>query len=147
MLITTDISTLNSMAEPRNPQSFCIKGEINKQQIQVLIDGGSTNNFINPKLAKHLQLSATTISPFHVYIGNGDSLACNSCCHNVPLSLPGTRFDVNFYALHIQGPDLVLGVQWLQGLGSETHNYADLTMEFNWNGQNIALQGNQSLTP
>nr|GMD06310.1 Transposon Ty3-G Gag-Pol polyprotein [Ipomoea batatas] len=36
-------------------------------------------------------------------------------------------------------------VQWLQSLGKVTHDYANLTMEFNWKGKNIALTGIKSL--
>lgn len=40
-----------------------------------------------------------------------------------------------------------MGVQWLQQLETVAHDYANPSMEFNWLGKKIKLQGDQSLTP
>lgn len=100
-VITGDVSTLNSMAGPGNPRSLRLKGVIKNIHAQVLVDGGSTHNFIKPTLAEQLQLIATPIVPFRVYIGNGDSLSCTSCCRQVQLTLQGTNFTVDLYVLNI----------------------------------------------
>nr|GMD31046.1 Transposon Ty3-G Gag-Pol polyprotein [Ipomoea batatas] len=59
----------------------------------------------------------------------------------------GTDFTIDLYVLPIQGPDVVLGVQWLQDLGKVAHDYASLTMEFTWKGRTITLFGIQTLSP
>nr|GMD14187.1 Transposon Ty3-G Gag-Pol polyprotein [Ipomoea batatas] len=146
-LLTRDVSSLNSLLGSGTPRSLRLMGYIGKGQVHVLIDGGSTHNFIQPTVAENLALPLTVVKPFRVYIGNGDSLPCNMLCKSTPLKLQDHEFAVNFFVLPIQGPDVVLGVQWLQELGKITHDYSKLTMEFSWQGQNIFLQGDQPMLP
>ena len=63
------------------------------------------------------------------------------------MTLQGHQFLVDLYILPIQGPEIVLGVQWLQQLGKVTHDYAKLSMEFKWNGKVISLTGDQMEHP
>lgn len=49
-------------------------------------------------------------------------------CHNVPLNLQGSVFQVDLFVLQNEGPDIVLSIQWLELLGSVTHDYKALTM-------------------
>nr|GLL29698.1 uncharacterized protein LOC109154292 [Ipomoea trifida] len=144
MLITADISTLNSLSGMNTPRSLRLWGDIQGQRIQILVDGGSTHNFIQPSVAEKLHLPTTIIEKFNVYIGNGDSLHCRVRCPQVPIQMQGTIFPIDLFVLPIQGPDVVLGVQWLQQLGKITHDYAQLSMEFLWNGQPICLKGDHA---
>lgn len=52
--ILGDISSLNTLAGQSNPRSLCLYGEVGNHKFQVLIDSGSTHNFIRPSLAKKL---------------------------------------------------------------------------------------------
>ncbi|GKA30288.1 ty3-gypsy retrotransposon protein [Tanacetum coccineum] len=45
----------------------------------------------------------------------------------------------------MQGPDMVLGIQWLQKLGKVTHDYATQTMEFKLLNTTYSLKGDASL--
>nr|GLL25459.1 uncharacterized protein LOC109154292 [Ipomoea trifida] len=144
MLITADISTLNSLSGMNTPRSLRLWGDIHGQRIQILVDGGSTHNFIQPSVAEKMHLPTTTIEKFNVYIGNGDSLHCRVRCPQVPIQMQGTIFPIDLFVLPIQGPDVVLGVQLLQQLGKITHDYAQLSMEFLWNGQPICLKGDHA---
>ncbi|VFQ63349.1 unnamed protein product [Cuscuta campestris] len=140
-LITGDISSIHTMSGVPNPRSLRLAGSINGSAIQVLIDGGSTHNFIHPTHAERLCLVLHPVTPFWVYVGNGDSLRCSYYCPKSPLVLQGHTFDVDLYLLPVHGPDVVLGVQWLQGLGKVSHDYSAMTMEFNWNNTLVVLKG------
>ena len=109
--------------------------------MSVLIDGGSTHNFIKPAVADKLSLSLHTISPFRVFVGNGASLRCDYVSLNTPISLQGHRFDIDLFLLQVEGPDVILGVQWLQVLGKVAIDFRDLSMEFMWKNMSILLQG------
>lgn len=43
--------------------------------------------------------------------------------------------------MDLVGCDMVLGVQWLQSLGTVNSNFKNLTMKFSVMGQIITLQG------
>ena len=139
-LVTGDISSLNTMAGQLNPHSLLLPRTIHNQNFQVLINNGSTHNFIKPALTNRLGLSLKSVPSFRVYIGNGDSLVCQFCFSQIPLTLQVHSFLVDLFILPIEGPDVVLGIQWLQQLGKVSHDYAALTMEFCWHGDQIQLQ-------
>nr|GEZ32232.1 retrotransposon-related protein [Tanacetum cinerariifolium]GEZ48312.1 retrotransposon-related protein [Tanacetum cinerariifolium]GEZ48333.1 retrotransposon-related protein [Tanacetum cinerariifolium] len=53
--------------------------------------------------------------------------------------------EVDLYVLPMKGPDVVLGIQWLQKLGKVTHDYAQQSMEFTLADKTYTLQGEASL--
>ena len=53
---------------------------------------------------------------------------------------------MDLYVLPIEGLDVVMGIQWLQLLGCVSHDYAAMTMEFNWDGSIVILRGETSLS-
>ncbi|VFQ77447.1 unnamed protein product [Cuscuta campestris] len=140
-LLMADVSTLNSMAGVTAPRSLRLSGMIAGGVVDVLIDGGSTHNFVHPRVVERLQLPVVNVAAFRVYVGNGASLLCDAQCRDVELLLQGVSFSVDVFVLPIHGPDVVLGVQWLRLLGKVTHDYANLTMDFCWKGSPVTLQG------
>ncbi|KAG6427601.1 hypothetical protein SASPL_111847 [Salvia splendens] len=66
--------------------------------------------------------------------------------NNEDASNMGHHFDIDLFLLQVEGPDVILGVQWLQELGDVTKNYRNLTMRFDFNGQAVFLKG-ESATP
>ncbi|GKA87149.1 retrotransposon-related protein [Tanacetum coccineum] len=59
--------------------------------------------------------------------------------------MQGVTIEVDLYVLPMQGPDVVLGIQWLQNLGKVTHDYAAQTMEFTLLNTTYSLKGDESL--
>ncbi|KAG6409313.1 hypothetical protein SASPL_127350 [Salvia splendens] len=112
MVISGDVSTIHVIGPKLKPRSLRITGNIKATPVSVLIDGGSTHNFIKPSVAE-----STT------------------------LILQGHSFEVDLFLLQVEGPDVILGVQWLQDLGDVTKNYKTLTMRFELNQVPICLQG------
>jgi hypothetical protein len=54
------------------PQTLKIEGYIKKKEVIVLIDSGSTHNFIHYKLAKDLNCFVYPVPEFQVMIADGD---------------------------------------------------------------------------
>ncbi|VFQ74456.1 unnamed protein product [Cuscuta campestris] len=138
MVLTVDVSSLHSLVTPR---SLRLSGMINTVVVDVLIDRGSTHNFVHPSIIERAQLPVANVTPFRVYVGNGESLVCSRQSLQVPLLLQGFHFCVDVNILPIHGPDMVIGVQWLQLLGRVTHDYANLVMDFTWHGKPVTLRG------
>nr|GMD54293.1 Transposon Ty3-G Gag-Pol polyprotein [Ipomoea batatas] len=145
--ITGDISALNTLAGQGNPRSLRLWGDISRQKCLVLIDSGSTHNFIKPSTVEMLQLPIQPVKPFQVYIGSGDTLLCSHYCPNVIIVLQGTTFQIDLHVLLIAGPDVVLGIIWLQSLGTVAHDYAKLIMKFKYNNNMVTLKGEMSFEP
>ena len=80
----------------------------------VLIDSGSTHNFISEKVANLLQLLVVPTRPFNVKVANENPLKCQGRFEQVSILLQGIPFSLTLYSLPLIGLDLVLGIQWLE---------------------------------
>ena len=121
---------------------FRLAASYRDHSVEVLVNVGSHNNFIQEGLVDQLGLQPVTAPRFRVYMGNGQFLLCDKICMDVPLMLQGHEFLVDLYVLPICGFDIVLGMQWLRTLGPCVHDHEALTMEFNWKGKRVCLVGN-----
>ncbi|XP_062104283.1 uncharacterized protein LOC133815460 [Humulus lupulus] len=128
--ITEDVVSLNSLSNSMNPGIFWIMAKHGAETLEVLIDTGNNNNFIQESLANHLQLSWEETKRFK----------------GVELVLQGHRFIVDLYVFPICGLDVVLRMQWLQTLGPCIHDHKALTMEFSWKGSVVKLAGSTDVS-
>ena len=69
------------------PQTLKVMGHVNGSPVAILIDSGSTLNFIQHRTTKFLGLEVVPVENFHVMVGNGEELSCSSVCKQVPLQL------------------------------------------------------------
>ena len=118
-------------------------GQVDGKPITVLIDGGSTHNFMQTRVAKFLGLPILPYEHLQVTVGNGASMQCAGCCKEVSVRLDTYCCTLDFYLLPIYGADLVLGVQWLATLGPTLFDYKELWMQFDDHGNHIRLKGLQ----
>lgn len=105
-----------------------------------LIDSGSTHNFLSEKIARFLQLPVVPTKSFVVRVASGERLLCQGRFEKVQVNLQGITFSLTLYSLPLAGLDMVLGIQWLEMLGSVVCNWKQLTMEFHWGNQARRLQ-------
>jgi len=122
-------------------------GTINNHQVLILVDSGSTHNFIQSPIVKFLALPSSQITSMHVLVGNGTTMQCDTSCPQVPVVIQGNRFVMDFFAISLSDADLVLGIQWLRELGPITTDYTRLTMIFTQMGQPITLTADVPPSP
>ncbi|GJW88274.1 putative nucleotidyltransferase, ribonuclease H, partial [Tanacetum coccineum] len=99
-----------------------VRGYVGKQPLHILIDCGSTHNFLDVFAAKKLPCQLTPTIPLRVDVANGSKMVSSS----------------------EWGCDMVLGIQWLSTLGYINRNLKNLTMKFNYQGNKIMLRGSQN---
>ncbi|XP_061373831.1 uncharacterized protein LOC133316132 [Gastrolobium bilobum] len=138
--LTPEIS-LHAMAGQHSTSTLRVKGRIGNASVQILVDGGSTHNFIQDRLVKFLGLETVPTQKFQVLVGNGEKMNCLGMCPQVALEMQGHGFCPDLYVLPIQGAKVVLGVQWLSELGDITLNYKQLVMKFERDGKQLEIQG------
>jgi hypothetical protein len=124
-----------------------LMGRIDNHAVTVLIDGGSTHNFVQDRIAKLLELPSVPTSTLKVMVGNGNNLDCNRFCANVPLLLQSEPFVVDFYVIPLCGADIVLGAPWLKSIGPVLMDYTSLSLSFNRHGHNITLTADSQAQP
>lgn len=118
-----------------------VAAKIGTYEVVVLIDSGTTHNFISDKVSALLRLPVVPTEPFNVRVANGQSLKCQGRFDNIHILLQGIPFSITLYSLPLTGLDLVLGVQWLEQLGSVVCDWKKMTMELPWANKPRLLRG------
>ncbi|CAA0824894.1 Unknown protein, partial [Striga hermonthica] len=131
--------SMHAMAGIRGPRTMRLPAWVKDRCVVVLVDNGSSHNFINTDLSEKLKLPTTKIEPFEVRVANRERLQCTESFRKVPIKYNGVTVKVDLYALPLVGPEVVLGMQWLKGLGRVTTDYRTGIMEFNSGGRQVTL--------
>ncbi|XP_026445569.1 uncharacterized protein LOC113346219 [Papaver somniferum] len=137
---------LHALTGLMNQSTIRVPGKLNKHDIFILIDTGSTHSFLDAKLAKKLQIHLVPTGKMLVTVANGDKTVSEGVCEDLQWSMQGYHFSANLRVLPLGGNDMVLGVDWLKKLGDVMFNLDELKVSFHHHGKLITLQGH-SLNP
>nr|GMD14745.1 Ty3/gypsy retrotransposon protein [Ipomoea batatas] len=99
-----------------------------------------------PRLANFLYLPIDRTTQFPVAVGNGEKIHSEGTCPHVKFEMQGAEFEADFHVLEFAGADVILGIQWLEGLGKVVTDHKDLTMEFEHKGKPVKLIGRHTPT-
>ncbi|OIT08498.1 hypothetical protein A4A49_14467 [Nicotiana attenuata] len=116
-------------------------GHVRGSPVKVLVDGGSTHNFFQTRVAKFLNLPVEAIKPFAVMVGSGQRLRCEGVARQTPIVIHNGELLLDLYVLSMQGADIALGVTWLGSVGPILTDYSARTMEFFYQGQKFSWLG------
>jgi len=130
-----------ALAEPPSPSTLRVQSHVREMAVTILVDLGSSHNIMQPHMAEFLGLPMVSIKLFSVVVGSGRTITCDGLCEHVPVTLGYQQFLISFYILPIHGPDLVLGVQWLQTLGAFLFDYSVPSTQFTHYQKPITLIG------
>lgn len=98
--------------------------------VVILIDSGSSHNFIDSSLVKHLRGQLHTSHTFDVKIADGGKVTTQGTLATVSLKIQDYQCITDMYAIPLVGCDAVLGVQWLRTLGPVLWELDKLYMKF-----------------
>jgi hypothetical protein len=134
----TPTISCNELDGIRTPQTLKIEGYIKNKKVIVLIDFGSTHNFIHYKLAKALNCFVYPAPEFHVMIADGGTINCSGKCNKINLTMGEYVINIPMIDIPMGGVDVVLGIQWLQSLGTWDFNFQELFMKFSLEGKKLS---------
>lgn len=69
------------------PQTLRVQDVIGKSSVVILVDNGSTHNFVQDKVAKFLGLQVQATHSFSVTVGNSEENLCDSYFPNLPIKI------------------------------------------------------------
>lgn len=110
--------SLNSVAGLTSPKTMKLRGTIEKQEAVILIDPDATHNFILLQLVRHKQIPITKTGSYGVTMGTGGSIKGEGVCRGVNLQVQGLNIVDEFLLLNLGSDDIILGIQWLEKLGT-----------------------------
>ncbi|MCH94215.1 hypothetical protein A2U01_0015172, partial [Trifolium medium] len=139
--------SLNAMKGHNGVGTIRFTGKIGKMEVQILVDGGSSDTYLQPRIAQFLKIPVETTPNFKVLVGNGQSLIVEGIVKQLQVEIQGHELIVPAYLLPVSGADLILGSSWLATLGPHIADYASLALKFYQQGKFITLQGEHSKGP
>jgi hypothetical protein len=128
------IISLNDLTGFSTPQTLKLIGYIKHRKIIILVDSGSTHNFIHRRIAEETNCYIRATNNFQIMISNGGSMECGGHCENVHIQIGQYHMKSLMISIDMGGCDIVLGVEWLRTLGPILMDFKELTMKFNQEG-------------
>jgi hypothetical protein len=128
------IISLNALTGFSSPQTLKVIGYIKHQWVIILVDSGSTHNFIHCCIAQETHCYIHAVNNFQIMIANGGSMKCGGHCENVCLQIGDYHLKSHMFAIDMGGCDIVLGADWLRTLGPIIMDFKALTMQFDQEG-------------
>ncbi|RRT55388.1 hypothetical protein B296_00048492 [Ensete ventricosum] len=93
-----------------------IRGFLKQQPITILVNTGSTNNFMDIKVDARMTLQIEDCIKFDVKVADGRFLKCDKKCQQVRLVLQGEEIVVGFFLLPLDDYEVVPGIERLSTL-------------------------------
>ncbi|EXB28516.1 hypothetical protein L484_006138 [Morus notabilis] len=132
---------LNSLVGITTPQTMRVAAKVGKIPLTILIDSGSTHNFLHTPFARIAALHTEANSALKVIVANGEKIRSPGLCREVTLHLQESQFLVDLYLIELEGCDAVLGAQWLRTLGPIIWDFDRMEMTFSVNQKETRLVG------
>ncbi|PKI61860.1 hypothetical protein CRG98_017758 [Punica granatum] len=136
--------SLHALLGTRSCQTMRVVGIMGKRLLHILVDSGSTHNFLNEEVGRKLGCQTELMSAVRVAVANGNELKCERVCKKFRWRMQGKEYVADMLLLPLESYDMVLGVQWLATLGDILWNFRELQMKFVVDGKDIVLQGKNS---
>jgi len=103
---------------------------IKRERLPVLLDTGSTHNFLSGATMKRLGLVPNGKDQLRITVANGDKLCCAGITRNVPISIEGETFTNTRAGINLGCFKFILGYDYLQTLGPITWDLEAKTIVF-----------------
>nr|KYP60183.1 hypothetical protein KK1_015634 [Cajanus cajan] len=127
-------------------RSLKIWGRIRVSRVVVLVDCGVTHSFISKELVEKMGPLAKDTSPYVVEVGDGHKIKSNGVCEGIKLEVQDFTIIRDFFLFGLGEVDVVLGLEWLVGLGDFTANFDKLTFTIKVGEKKQTLKGEPELT-
>jgi len=124
------IISLNALTGFSAPQTLKLISYIKHRKVIILVDSGSTHNFIHRCIAQETHCYIHVVNNFQIMIANGGSMKFGGHCENVSLQIGDYHLKFHMFAIDMGGCDIMLGVELLRTLGPILMYFKELTMKF-----------------
>jgi hypothetical protein len=116
-------------------------GDISPKEITPAISYHALARISTPQLDKVLNCFIYPTPKFQVMILDGGTINCSGKCHNINLTMGEYVLNSPMITIPMGGVDVVLGVQWLQSLGTVAFNFQEFFIKLSWEGKGFELRG------
>lgn len=89
--------SFHAMAGTKHPQTIRVSGKLKNKEVTVLIDGGSTHNFIDQSIVSKFRLPVVRDKKLQVMVTNREKIECVGQCQALTLIIQGLPVTTNLY--------------------------------------------------
>ena len=133
--------SLHAISGGNAPETMRVVGVIQAVPTTILLDSGSSHNFLSESLAQRLNLQPVRKGRIRVMVASGERLVSRGKCPKVSVKFGKFSTQADFFILPLEGYEAVLGTQWLRTLGEILWDFSKLVMKFHCDGNQIILKG------
>ena len=106
----------------------------------ILIDSGSTHNFLDEGTARRLKCPLMGTPALSVIVANGNPVISNSACLGFIWEMQEEKFEAtDLRLLQLGGCDVVLGVDWIKGVSPISFDFNRMEVSFEKRGRRMTL--------
>lgn len=138
--------SLNSVMGLTSPKTMKMFGTVGGQEVVVMVDPGATHNFISTQVVEKLGIPLHSLGTFGVSLGTGEAVQGSGECKGMVVKIQGLTIKEDFLPLPLGNSDLILGIQWLEKLGTMSTNWKTQTLKFQMGGNTFTLKGDVGLS-
>lgn len=110
----------------------------------MLIDTGSTHNFISQDIVKSQGIPSNSCPTLKVQLADGSVSHCNNKVEGLQWRMADKVFRADFYSIPLGGYDAILGVQWLTQVSPVCFDFSKQLITINWEGSKVVLSQHSS---
>lgn len=132
--------SVNALMGSHTFNTMRVQGWVQGKPIHILIDSGSTHNFLDIRTAQKLGCKKEGIGLQAVTVADGNHIPCQHVVKKFCWKLGGSTFTVDTLLIELGSCDMVLGIQWLSTLGNISWDFQRLVMEFVFDDQVVKLK-------
>jgi hypothetical protein len=133
--------SLLAMAGVRTSETTQVHIQLGDASLLVLIDSGSTHNFVSEEAVARTSLQLLPHGTMKVTTANREHVSCPGMYRTTAFSIDGETFSTDFFALPLAGYDVVLSTHWSASLGPILWDFSALTMSFWHRDHSVCCQG------
>ncbi|WVZ05565.1 hypothetical protein V8G54_018911 [Vigna mungo] len=128
-----------------SPRTMKLRRRIGRREVLVLIDSGTSHNFISQRVVEDLEMAVVETQPYMVSLGDRQKKRINGCCEQATLKVGDAKIVERFYIFELGGVEVILSVEWLRKLGKVTVDWKILTMVYRQGEEEITIKGDPTL--
>ncbi|KAI4365153.1 hypothetical protein MLD38_021167 [Melastoma candidum] len=137
--LVVSLHALHGVTMSHKNHTMKVVGYYKRRRLTILIDSGSTHNFLDVGVAKQVGCSIQSIPQKGVMVANGEKMTCVSIVKVFRWQMQGHDYEADVLLMPLKGSEMILGMEWLNSLGKVLWDFTTLTMQYDHGGKSIKL--------
>jgi hypothetical protein len=105
------VISLNALTGFSAPKNIKLIGYIKHRKVIILVDSGSTHNFVHHRISQETNCYIRAVNNFQIMVSNGRSMKCGGSCENLCFQIGECHLKSHMFVIDMGGCDIVLGAE------------------------------------